>query len=189
MNDSAKIDYGPLAPLIGIWKGDKGKDVAPEPDGVENNPYYETITFSAVEDDVTNAESQVLVAVHYHQIVKRKSDDKVFHDETGYWMWDAQAGIVMHSLTIPRAVSLLAGGSHSGQSEADGSLVLEVSADENSKDWQIIQSPFMRDNARTTNFKHKLTVDSNTLSYSETTMVDIYGSVFEHTDENTLQRQ
>ena len=189
MSDSNKIDYGPLQPLIGTWNGDKGKDVAPEPDGVENNPYYETIIFSGVEDYVTNAEEQVLAAVHYRQVVKRKSNDIVFHDETGYWMWDASGGIIMHSLNIPRAVSLLAGGKHNGQSESDGSMVLEVSADQNSQDWQIIQSPFMRDNARTTNFKHKIVIANDVLSYSETTMVDIYGSEFEHTDNNELRRQ
>ena len=188
MSDNDDIDYGPLSGLIGIWKGDKGIDIAPDPDGTENNPYYETITFDAI-GDVTNAESQVLAAVHYRQVVRRKSDNEVFHDETGYWMWDKQAGVVMHSLNIPRAVSLLAGGTHNGQKEADGSTVLEVSADLNNKDWQIIQSPFMRDNARTTEFRHRISIDNNKLSYSETTMVDIYGKVFEHTDDNELLRQ
>ena len=41
------IDYGPLAALVGTWKGDKGVDVAPEPDGDERNPFYETIVFEA----------------------------------------------------------------------------------------------------------------------------------------------
>ena len=39
MSENNDIDYGPLAGLIGVWKGDKGLDVAPEPDGTENNPY------------------------------------------------------------------------------------------------------------------------------------------------------
>jgi hypothetical protein len=37
-----EIDYGPLAGLIGTWNGDKGMDVAPEPEGVERAPYFET---------------------------------------------------------------------------------------------------------------------------------------------------
>lgn len=41
MND---IAYGPLKQLIGVWEGSEGIDIAPEPDGAENNPYYETIT-------------------------------------------------------------------------------------------------------------------------------------------------
>lgn len=188
MSDTDDINYGPLNGLIGVWKGDKGIDIAPEPDGTENNPYHETITFEAI-GDVTNAESQVLAAIHYRQIVQRKSDDEVFHDETGYWMWDANTKTIMHSLTIPRAVSVLAGGSHTGNQENDGSFVLEVSASLDDKDWQIIQSPFMRDNAKTTEFRHRITVGNGKLSYSETTIVDIYGKVFEHTDNNELTRQ
>lgn len=188
MAEVDNIDYGPLSELIGVWRGDKGLDIAPEPDGTERNPYYETITFSAI-GDVTNAESQTLAALHYRQIVQRKSNDKVFHDETGYWMWDAEQGVVMHSLTIPRAVSVLAGGRYKGEKNADGQTILQVAAALDDKDWQIIQSPFMRENARTTQFSHKILVDKNKLSYSETTIVDIYGKVFEHTDQNELLRQ
>lgn len=188
MSKLEDIDYGPLTELIGVWKGDKGLDIAPEPDGTENNPYYEIITFSAI-GDVTNAESQTLVALHYRQIVQRKSNDEVFHEETGYWMWDADAKIIMHSLTIPRAVSILAGGTHNGERTSDGGFILEVSAEHNDKDWQIIQSPFMRNNARTTEFRHRVTVGNGKLSYTETIIVDIYGKVFEHTDQNELLRQ
>lgn len=188
MSDIENVDYGPLTELIGVWKSDKGLDVAPEPDGAEENPYYETITFTAV-GDVTNAGSQVLAAIHYRQIVQRKSNDEVFHDETGYWIWDAKAGIIMHSLTIPRAVSVLAGGNHNGEKEDDGRTILEVSAALDNKDWQIIQAPFMQENARTTEFHHRITVGNGKLSYSETTIVDIYGKVFEHTDQNELMRQ
>ena len=53
------IDYGPLAALVGTWEGDKGTDIAPEPDGTEENPYYETITFYPA-GDVENAETQTL---------------------------------------------------------------------------------------------------------------------------------
>ena len=95
----------------------------------------------------------------------------------------------MHSLTIPRAVSVLAGGSHNGKRTDDGSFILEVSAGINNKDWQIIQSPFMRDNARTTGFRHRVTVGNGKLSYLETTIVDIYGKEFKHTDQNELIRQ
>lgn len=184
---SEEIDYGPLQGLIGTWEGDKGMDISPEPDGTEENPYYETIVFEAV-GDVTNAESQILVALRYHQVVTRKSNDKVFHNETGYWMWDAATGTVMHSLVIPRAVALVAGGVWNGSTEAGQPVTLEVAAKDGDKDWGIAQSPFMRDNARTTAFRHSITVDGDRLVYSETTMLEIYGKTFEHTDDNTLVR-
>ena len=41
------IDYGPLAGLIGSWRGEKGMDVSPEPDGEERSPFYETIASQA----------------------------------------------------------------------------------------------------------------------------------------------
>jgi hypothetical protein len=181
------VDFGPLSDLIGEWKGNEGVDVAPDPDGAETNPYFETLTFSPV-GDVTNAEKQTLAVVHYRQIVRRKSDGNVFHDETGYWMWDSDAKTVMHSLVIPRAVCVLAGGTYSGEKVADGRTVLRVAAKIDDENWKIIQSPFMQENASTTEFRHEIVVGKGKLSYSETTMVDIYGEVFEHTDQNELVR-
>jgi len=183
-----KIDYGPMKGLIWTWKGDKGMDIAPEADGREENPYYETLTFQDI-GDVTNAESQVLTILHYRQIVRRKSNNEVFHDQCGYWMWDAAAGIVMHSLVIPRAVAALAGGKYLGAAEGNKDIVLEVSAKLGDPDWGILQSPFMRDKARTTAFTHKITLGKRMLRYSETTMLEIYGKTFEHSDQNELTRQ
>ena len=94
------IDYGPLAALVGTWEGDKGMDISPEPDGTEESPYFETIACDAA-GDVTNAESQTLVIVRYHQVVSRKSNGEVFHDQIGYWLWDASSGMLAHSITIP----------------------------------------------------------------------------------------
>ena len=185
MNDMTDIDYGPLSELIGIWQGDKGLDVAPEPDGSEENPYYETITYSAI-GDVTNAETQTLSVVHYRQIVQRKSNDDIFHDETGYWMWDPHSAMIMHSLVIPRAVCVLAGGHYTPPDNPIEPISIDVSAHLNDKDWSIIQSPFMQQNARTTAFRQKITVANGKLSYFENTTVDIYGKAFEHTDQNEL---
>jgi hypothetical protein len=180
------IDYGPLACLVGTWTGGEGMDVAPEPDADEHNPYYETLIFEAA-GDVTNAEQQTLAVVRYHQEVSRQSNDKVFHDQVGYWLWDAATGVVVQTLTIPRAVTLLAGGE--ARSEGD-STVLEVRAVDGDEQWGIVQSPFMQAQARTVEFRHRLVVTGDRLEYSETTVLDIYGKkAYEHTDGNTLQRQ
>lgn len=187
MTESTDIDYGPLACLIGTWVGDKGMDIAPEPDGVEENPYYETITFEAA-GDVTNAESQTLAVVRYHQVVSRKSNSQVFHDENGYWLWDAQQGLIMQSLVIPRAVCVIAGSNYQETDNGD-TVKLSVSAKEGDPDWGILQSPFMRDNARTVEFRHEITIKGNLLGYSETTVLDIYGQIFDHTDNNELIRE
>ncbi|MCP4459505.1 MAG: FABP family protein [Cytophagales bacterium] len=188
MTEVKEIDYGPLQELIGVWKGDKGMDIAPEPDGTEENPYYETITYTAA-GDVTNAELQVLSVVHYRQIVTRKSNDEVFHDETGYWLWDPREEVIMHSLVIPRGVCLLAGANHQNLKDEEDNVIIEVEASIDNRDWGIVQSPFMQNNAKTTAFRHKIIVGNGKMSYSETTMLDIYGRTFEHTDQNELSRE
>lgn len=185
MSDTTDVDFGPLEALIGTWTGTEGTDVSPEPDGTETNPYFEAIIFSPV-GKVTNAESQRLVAVQYRQVVSRKATGKVFHDESGYWMWEAATGTVMHSLSIPRGVCVLAGGTYQGETDDDGRAVLEVSAAIDDETWPIVQSPFMLDNACTKSFRHRVAVGDGRLSYSETTMVDIYGKLFTHTDDNEL---
>ena len=149
------IDYGPLACLIGTWKGDKGMDVSPEPDGQEENPYYETILFEAI-GSVSNAGVQTLAALRYHQVVTRKSDDQVFHNETGYWMWDAANNTIMHSLTIPRGVCVLAGGTFNPSSEQ--TTTIDVAAAVDNKEWGIVQSPFMAEKAKTVGFTHHIEV-------------------------------
>lgn len=187
MSNENEIDYGPLKHLLGVWTGGEGVDIAPEPEGEENNPYYETITYLAV-GDVNNAESQTLAALHYRQIVQRKSNGEAIHDQTGYWMWDSQSNTIMHSLVIPRAVCVLAGGIYTGKQDAEGRVILELSAHIENTKWRIIQSPFMAENASTTTFRQKVVVGEGKLTYSQTTMVDIYGKMFEHTDCNELTR-
>jgi hypothetical protein len=106
--------------------------------------------------------------------------------EGGYWMWDQREEIIMHSLVIPRGVCVLAGGHYAGAKDKEGNVIIEVSASMDDKDWKIIQSPFMLKNARTTEFRHKITAGNGKLFYSETTIIEIYGKVFEHTDQNEL---
>ncbi|MBD77596.1 MAG: hypothetical protein CL840_01480 [Crocinitomicaceae bacterium] len=187
MKTLVDMDYGPLVDLIGTWEGDKGKDVAPEPDGEEVNPYYETIVFKDG-GSVTNGEEQDLALVHYEQLVQRKGDNKVIHHEIGYWMYDPTTQVIMHSLAIPRGLCLLAGGNFSNEKDENGNWVLDVSASVDDPKWGIVQSPFLTQKARTLSFKHKILLTNNKLSYAETTVVDIYGRVFEHTDANELTR-
>lgn len=187
MGNASETDYGPLEDLIGIWRGDSGLDTAPGADGDEMSPYYEEITFSA-RGGVTNAKVQNLAALHYRQIVTRKSDGQVFHDETGYWMWEASTNTVMHSLTIPRGVCVLAGGTYAGEKSDDGRSVIHVSAKVGDAEWGIIQSPFMSEKAQTNAFDHRVVVGGGKLTYNETMTVKIYGKTFKHTDANELTR-
>lgn len=188
MSEIVEVNYGPLAALVGVWKGDKGMDIAPESDGTEENPYYETITIDEG-GDLTNGEEQVLSVLFYRRIVKRKSDGGIFHDQTGYWMWDAKENVIMFSLNIPRAVSLLAGTKLNDSNYKSGKLSIDISAGIENEDWGIVQSPFMKQKALTKAYRQELTIENGVMKYAETTMLDIYGREFEHTDKNELVLQ
>lgn len=181
------VDYGPIACLIGEWKGERGLDISPdsnEASGIERNPFSETIIFTAA-GDVTNANEQVLSIVRYHQIVIRKSTDKQFHDQIGYWTWDSINQTITHSLTIPRGCALLAG----GQAKTDGTkTVLSVMAKLENKDFTIAQSDFMLEKARTTAFEMVIEVDGDNMNYRESTMLEIYDKSFDHRDKSQLVR-
>ena len=181
----SEINYGPLTGLIGTWEGNKGLDVAPESDGTEErNPYYEKITFEAG-GSVTNAEKQTSSVVKYHQIVKRKSTNEVFHDEVGYWLWDAEDNIIIRSFTIPRAVAIVAGGTYK-KNEESKDVILQESASVKDSDWEIAQSPFVKNSAKTTAFESRFSISENSLLFYQKTTLDIYGKTFDHTDDNVL---
>lgn len=180
----SEIDYGPLAALIGTWEGDNGMDISPEPDGQEDSAYFETITYEAG-GDLSNAKTQRLSIVPYVQIVRRKSNGEVFHHQTGYYLYDPADGTVMQSLVIPRGVCVLAGGK--GTVSGD-TTTIEVVATAGKLDWGILQSPFMEKNAKTMKFTHHTVVKGNMLTYTESTILDIYGKTFDHGDSNTLKR-
>ncbi len=184
MSDDEAVDFGPLQDLIGTWKGEKGVDISPEPDDTERNPYYETIVFSEV-GDLDNAESEHLIAIHYHQIVSRKSNDKVFHNQTGYWIWKPATNEIMHSVAIPRGVCVLACGQY--QTLDDGGWVFEVSTEGEFP--AVAESLFMNQNATTKSFSMKLQLVNGELSYQMSTMLDIYGREFDHKDMNRLFKQ
>ena len=184
MANENTADYGPLELLFGTWKGDKGTDVSPEPDDDETSPYYETIIFERG-GDLDNAATQVLAIARYHLIVKRKSNDEIFHDQVGYWLWDKENKTIMHSFTIPRGMAVLTTGKLHDAQWNDKKATFEVKA---GKDSGIVQTDFMLRNAKTLEFTQKLTVSQTELSYSQTTALDIYGRKMDHTDENTLTK-
>ncbi|MEN8123657.1 MAG: heme-binding beta-barrel domain-containing protein [Bacteroidota bacterium] len=186
MPNEKTADYGPLELLFGTWKGDKGIDFAPEPDEDATSDYYETITFERA-GDVDNADEQVLAIARYHISVRRKKNDETFHDQVGYWLWDKENKTIMNSLTIPRGLCVLAGGMFDFKKGKNSQVTFNVAA-KLDEEWGITQSPFMRDNAKTLEFSQKLTVSNEVLSYSQTTVLDIYGRIFNHTDENTLKK-
>ncbi len=179
----SKIDYGPLSELIGCWEGQRGVDIAPEPDGTEENQYREEISFAAI-GEVVNAEEQRFSVLHYRQQVHRLRDGKRIHDQSGYWMWEAQTEQVWHCFVIPRGVSVHAVGQATGEAEG---MSYTVGASVQGEG-QIMQTPFMADNAQTVAFSMTMRVHTDRLVYEQTSSLHIYGKDFAHTDASELTR-
>lgn len=179
------VDYGPLAQLIGKWSGNVGLDIAPDADAnPDESPFTNVITFT-VAGAADNAEEQKLVAVKYHHVVRRADNGHIFHDQIGHWIYEPSSQVIMHSLTIPRGVCLLAGGTFK---QTNDESIFDVKATAGSDSYGIVQSPFMLEKAKTNAFHMQMTVKQDELSYREVTSLHIYGKDFKHIDTSTLQR-
>jgi len=178
----------PLNALIGTWRGDQGTDLAPRPVEDEDNPYFETLTFKAVDIEIENAETQELVAVRYHQVVTEKESGDVSHDELGYWIWNKAENAIMLVFSIPRGVSVVAEGSLEKLNGNEKGIILKVSAGLDVPNAGIVQSAFMSQNAKTTAFVREMTMSGDTLSYFQETTLKIYSKTFAHADKNILRR-
>ncbi len=179
------IDYGPLAQLLGKWVGNKGQDNAPDAQGnPDKTAFTDEITFTPA-GSAENAEEQNLVSIKYHHVVRKLKNGHIFHDQIGHWIYEKSTNVIMHSLSIPRGVCLLAGGIYQ---ETNGKSLFNVSANADSQEYGIVQSPFMFKKAKTKTFTMNLSVDGDELHYHETMLLHIYGKDFEHTDQSTLLR-
>lgn len=179
------VDYGPLAQLLGKWVGNKGLDIAPDNKAQEDrSAFTDEMTFT-ISGPAENAEEQQLVSVKYHHVIRRSENGAIFHDQIGHWIYEPSTGVIMHSLSIPRGVCLLAGGKFE---QHDDSSIFLVNARSGDDDFGISQSPFMMNKAKTTAFEMKLTVQGNQLNYREVISLHIYGNDFEHVDQSSLQR-
>ena len=179
------VDYGPLAQLLGKWIGNKGLDNAPDANAnPDKTDFTDEINFT-IAGPAENAEEQELVAIKYHHVVRKLENGLIFHDQVGHWIYEPGTNNIMHSLSIPRGVCLLAGGKYT---ESNGEGIFNVEAKQGSETFGIVQSPFMIEKAKTTFFRMELSVKNNELKYREITSLEIYGKTFEHTDESVLQR-
>jgi len=181
----AGLDYGPLVGLIGTWKSAPnggGVDVAPGQAGSKVgkgkravSPYYETITYTPAGGAV-NASEQHLAALYYRQQVFAKSNNKQFHDQTGYLIYDKKDQKVYDTYCIPRGVCVVAEG-------APGTTMTLKT-----KSKGVAETQYMLKTDRTQAFRVTFTLSRNTLKYKQTTDLQVYGKPFSHTDSDTLKK-
>jgi len=184
MNESMIQNLGPLAALAGTWEGAKGVDVAPGRGGSVETAYRERLLFEPL-GPVENG-PQTLYGLRYATTAWPQGADDPFHEETGYWLWDAQAGQVMRCFMVPRGVTILAG----GNALADARN-FSMAADAGSETFGILSNPFLDQAFKTVRYELQVDVhDDGSFSYAEDTQLQIQGQdgIFHHTDANRLTR-
>ena len=186
MSEELIANLGPLAPLAGIWEGNKGDDIAPDenPKEIENNKYREHLVlepFGPVDNH-----AQTLYGLRYSTTAWRLDGEDPFHEELGYWLWDPTEKQVLRCFIVPRGVTVIAGGTVEPDARE-----FQLAADLGSATYGICSNQFLDREFKTVRYELKVTVhNENSFSYEEDTQLQIKGQdkLFHHTDKNTLQR-
>jgi hypothetical protein len=187
-------NLGPLRPMAGIWESVQGVDDHPTGPGSDmdgtviegglRNAFVERYELQPI-DPQTNG-PQLLYGLRYHVHIVKPGEVETFHDQVGYWLWEAATNTVTHSLSIPRAQVVLASGT-----TAPDATEFEVTAAAGSETYGILSSAFLSSAFRTLSFRIKVTVHPNdTWSYEEDTVMQLpdRDAPFHHIDRNTLTR-
>jgi hypothetical protein len=177
-------NLGPLAPLAGIWEGDKGIDIAPTKDGPVSTEFRERIVLEPMGPVVNGP--QLLYGLRYSTTAWPLGSDDAFHEEVGYWLWDPREELAMRYFIVPRGVAVAAGAKC-----APDARKFDMRADIGSNTFGILSNPFLDVAFRTVAYRLNVEVfGDNSFSYVEDTQIELNGNedVFHHTDENRLTR-
>ncbi len=176
---------GPLAGLLGVWEGDKGDDTAPSDDRqTEKNFFRERLVFEPT--GMVNNHEQTLYGLRYSTRAWRLGEADPFHEELGYWLWDAANKQVMRCFMVPRGVTVLAGGTAEPTATS-----FKLAADVGAPIYGICSNPFLDREFKTVRYELTLTIhDKMSFSYEEDTQLQIKGrpGIFHHVDKNTVRR-
>ncbi|WP_374393055.1 FABP family protein [Sphingopyxis sp.] len=177
-------NLGPLRRLAGIWEGQRGVDVNPKADGPETRKYYERIEMQPIDPQANGP--QFFYGLRYHVHINTREEDITFHDQVGYWLYEAATGLILQTLAIPRGqIAIAAGHAKPG----DRKLVLK--AERGQTEYGICSTTFLDLAFRTDSYQ--LTVDfhdDGSWSYVSDTMLMVKGrdEPFLHRDHNRLSK-
>ena len=177
-------NLGPLRRLAGIWEGQRGVDVNPKADGPETRKYHERIEMQPI-DPQTNG-PQLFYGLRYHVHINTREEDITFHDQIGYWLYEAATGLILQTLAIPRGQVAIA----AGHAKPDDRKLV-VKAVRGQTEYGICSTTFLDLAFRTDSYQ--LTVDfhdDGTWSYVSDTMLMVKGrdEPFLHRDHNRLTK-
>lgn len=105
MSDEIIENLGPLAPLAGIWEGDKGIGVSRIHSKETETKFREKIVIEPL--GPVNNGPQKLYGLRYSTTVWRLAEDEPFHEELGYWLWDKDRKQVLRCFMVPRVCWLM----------------------------------------------------------------------------------
>ena len=177
-------NLGPLRPMAGVWQGQRGLDIKPKAEGAKKQAYVERMELQPI-DPQTNG-PQLLYGLRYYIHIVKPEQVKTYHEQVGYWLWEPATGTVLHTLTIPRGMVVMA----SGKAAADAKS-FELVATHGHEHFGIRSSPFLDYAFKTVEFRIRVTINNDgTWTYEEDTMLQIKGQaeLFHHTDRNTLSK-
>ncbi|MGR4890937.1 FABP family protein [Sphingopyxis sp. LARHCG72] len=177
-------NLGPLLRLAGVWEGERGVDVNPKADGPETRKYYERIEMQPIDPQANGP--QLFYGLRYHVHINTREEDITFHDQVGYWLYEAATGLILQTLAIPRGQIAIAAG-HA----KPGDKKLVVKAERGQTEYGICSTTFLDLAFRTDSYE--LTVDfhdDGSWSYISDTMLMVKGrdELFQHRDHNRLTK-
>lgn len=177
-------NLGPLAPLAGIWEGERGLDIKPKADGPRKQAYVERIELQPI-DPVTNG-PQLFYGLRYLIMVNKPEQVKTYHEQVGYWLWEPATGTVIQTLAIPRGQIAMAAAVVAADAKQ-----FELVARQESDTYGIRSNPFLEYGFKTVEYRIKVTINEDgTWGYEEDTVMMIRGQqeAFHHVDRNLLRK-
>jgi hypothetical protein len=109
-----------------------------------------------------------------------------FHEDRGFFLWDAKNKQEMRCATVPRGISFIAGGTVEPYAKE-----FDLAADVGSETYGIYSNKFFNEEFKNVRFEMKITIHSNdSFSYDQDIQLQIKGNpnLSRHTDKNTRRR-
>lgn len=177
-------NLGPLRRLAGVWEGHRGVDLNPKADGPERREYYERIEMQPIDPQANGP--QLFYGLRYHVHINTREEEITFHDQVGYWLWEAETGLILQTLAIPRGQIAIAAG-HAGHDAKK----LVLTAERGQTEYGICSTTFLELAFRTDSYRIEVDFhDDGSWSYISDTTLMVKGRTapFLHRDRNTLTK-
>lgn len=175
-------NLGPLRRLAGIWEGQRGVDINPKADGPETRQYYERLEMQPIDPQANGP--QLFYGLRYHLHVNTREEDIAFHDQVGYWLYEAATGLILQTLAIPRGQIAIA----AGHAEPDAKKLV-LRAERGQTEYGICSTTFLDLAFRTDSYQIMVDFhDDGSWSYVSDTTLMVKGrdAPFLHRDRNRL---